>query len=88
MPYFGIFRLRHLKTIALFEISTLEFVTNAMFLAKKKHCKFEKTIVMFHISVIEFVQAQSFAQKTSNLGPKMPYMGIFNLKLEKTILGV
>ena len=43
---------------------------------------------MFHISVIEFVQAQSFAQKTSNLGPKMPYMGIFNLKLEKTILGV
>ena len=42
--------------------------------------KFRKMqIVIFEISTLEFVELQTFEkkQKCLNLGPKMPYLGIF-----------
>ena len=41
--------------------------------------EFEKHIVIFKISVLEFVLLQSWVQnyKSLNLGPKIPYLGIF-----------
>ena len=44
--------------------------------------EFENNIVIFEISTLEFVQLQNFAekQKCLNLGPKMPYLGIFDQK--------
>ena len=39
----------------------------------------KKTIVIFEISTFKFVWLQNFAkkQKCRNLGPKLPYLGIF-----------
>ena len=47
--------------------------------------EFENNIVIFEISTLEFVQLQNFAekQKCLNLGPKMPYLGIFGLQFQK-----
>ena len=41
--------------------------------------KFAKAIVIFEISALEFAIMQKFVQnkKTSNLGSKMPYLGVF-----------
>ena len=41
--------------------------------------EFEHIIVIFEISTLEFIQLQNFPkkQKCLNLGPKMPYLGIF-----------
>ena len=40
---------------------------------------FSKTIVIFEINTLELVYLQNVAkkQKCLNLGPKMPYLGIF-----------
>ena len=40
------------------------------------------TIVIFEVSTIEFVYLQNFTdkQKCQNLGPKMPYLGVFGLE--------
>ena len=49
--------------------------------------EFQKTIVVFEISILEFIYMQSFIQKqkkTSNLGPKIPYLGIFVLQFNKS----
>ena len=68
MPYLGIFGLEFHKTIAIFEINTLEFVYLKIF-AKKQKClhlgpkmpylgmfglKFQKTFVIFEISALKF----------------------------------
>ena len=44
--------------------------------------EFQKTIVVFEISTLEFVYLQNLArkQKCLNLGPKVPYFGIFGLE--------
>ena len=44
--------------------------------------EFWKTIVIFEISTFEFFKLQNFAkkQKCINLGPKMPFLGIFDQK--------
>ena len=44
--------------------------------------EFENNIVIFEISILECVYLQNFAkkQKCLNLGPKMPYLGIFGLE--------
>ena len=43
---------------------------------------------MFDISTLEFAWLQSFVkkQKYVNLGPKMPYLDIFELEISKTIV--
>ena len=43
---------------------------------------FRKTIVIFEISTVKVVCLQYFTkkQKCLNLGPKMPYLGIFGLE--------
>ena len=43
--------------------------------------KFEKTIAIFDINTLKFVQMRKFVdnKKKSNLGGKMPYMGIIRL---------
>ena len=48
----------------------------------------KKTIVIFEIRTLEFFNLQNFAkkQKCLNLGPKMPYLGIFGLEFQKTIV--
>ena len=40
------------------------------------------------MNTLEFVYVQNFAQKQKclNLGPKMPYLGIFGLELSKIIV--
>ena len=40
------------------------------------------TIVIFEVSTIEFVYLQNLTdkQKCQNLGPKMPYLGVFGLE--------
>ena len=40
------------------------------------------TIVIFEVRTIEFVYLQNFTdkQKCQNLGPKMPYLGVFGLE--------
>ena len=42
----------------------------------------ENNIITFEISTLEFVYLPNFAkkQKCLNLGPKMPYLGVFGLK--------
>ena len=49
--------------------------------------EFEKTVVIFEISTPEFVKKQNFVKnekwKCLNLGPKMPYLGIFGLEVLK-----
>ena len=69
MPYLSTFGQEFLKTIVIFEISTLEFVKLQNF-EKKQKClnlgpkmtylsifvvEFENNIVMFEISTLEFV---------------------------------
>ena len=46
--------------------------------------EFENAFVIFEISVLEFVLLQSYVQKQKslNLGPKMPDLGNFELKVE------
>ena len=41
-----------------------------------------KTIVIFEISTFKLVKLQNFVkkQKCLNLGPKLPYLGIFGLE--------
>ena len=43
---------------------------------------------MFEISTLEFVKIQSFVQikESLNFGPKIPYLGIFRLTIEKAIV--
>ena len=45
-------------------------------------------IVIFEISTLEFVELQTFEkkQKFLNLGPKMPYLGIFWMEFKKNIV--
>ena len=48
----------------------------------------ENNIITFEISTLEFVYLPNFAKKRKclNLGPKMPYLGVFGLELKiKTI---
>ena len=47
-----------------------------------------KTIVIFVISTLKFVYLQKFAtkQKCLDLGPKVPYLGIFGVEFWKTIV--
>ena len=48
--------------------------------------KFQKTNVVFEISILAFVNKQNFIQKqrkTVNLGPKIPYLGIFGQQFRK-----
>ena len=49
--------------------------------------EFEKTVVIFEINTLEFVKKQNFVKnkkwKCLNLGPKMPYLGIFGLEVLK-----
>ena len=47
--------------------------------------EFQKTNVEFEISILEFINMQSFIQnqKTLNLGPKIHYLGVFGLQLNK-----
>ena len=47
--------------------------------------EFQKTNAIFEISILEFVNMQSYIQKqkTLNLGPKIPYLGIFRLQFNK-----
>ena len=42
----------------------------------------ENNVVIFEISTLEFIQLQNFAEKQKylNLGPKMPYLGVFGLE--------
>ena len=50
---------------------------------------FRKTIYIFEISTLKFVYLQNFAKKPHkclNVGPKMPYLGIFGLEFKKTIV--
>ena len=44
--------------------------------------EFKNNIVIFEISTLEFVKLQNFAKKQNclNLGPKTPYLGIFDQK--------
>ena len=44
--------------------------------------EFENNNVIFKISSLEFVKLQNFAKKQTclNLGPKIPYLGIFDQK--------
>ena len=46
-----------------------------------------KAIVIFEIGTVKFVYLQNFTkkQKFLNLGPKMPYLGIFVQEFSKTI---
>ena len=46
---------------------------------------FKKTIVIFETSAVEFVYLQNFVRKRKylNLGPKMLYLGIFELDFSK-----
>ena len=48
--------------------------------------KFQKTNVVFEITILEFIYIQSFIQKqkTLNLGPKKPDLGIFVLQFNKS----
>ena len=50
--------------------------------------KKKKTIVIFEISNLEFVQMENLLkrQKCLNLGPKMPYLGVFGSEFLKKIL--
>ena len=45
--------------------------------------KFQKTILIFEIGNFDLVQLLNFVkkQKRLNLGPKMPYLGVFGLEL-------
>ena len=47
--------------------------------------EFSKTIVIFEISTLELVYLQNFVkkQKCLDLGPKMPYLGIFGQEFQK-----
>ena len=49
---------------------------------------FPKTIVRFEISTLKFVSLQKFLkkQKCLNLGPKIPFLGIFGLEFENNIV--
>ena len=49
--------------------------------------EFKKNIVIFEISTLEFVLLQNFEkkQKCLNLGPKIPYLGILELKFKKLL---
>ena len=84
------------KTIVIFQISTLKFVSLQNF-TKISKClnlepkmsnlgiwgpEFESNIVIFEISTVEFVCLQNFAkkQKCLNVGSKMPYLGTFDQK--------
>ena len=44
--------------------------------------EFENNIVIFEISTLVFAKLQTFAEKQKylNLGPKMPYLNIFDKK--------
>ena len=50
--------------------------------------EFEKNALIFEISTVAFVLLQNFPkkQKCLNLGPKMPYLGIFELEFKKTVV--
>ena len=102
--YLGIFAIKFLKTIVIFEISIFEFVQLQNFVKKQKclnlgpktsnlgifdqKCyisvflsnNFKNTIVIFEIIILKFTYLQKFTkkQKYLNLGPKMPYFGIFD----------
>ena len=64
MPYFGIFEKKN--------ASFLYFWGGTL----------ENTIVIFEINTLKFVHYENFTkkQKYLNLGPKMPYLGIFGLE--------
>ena len=64
MPYFGIFEKKN-ASLLYFWGGTLE-----------------NTIVIFEINTLKFVYYENFTkkQKYLNLGPKMPYLGIFGLE--------
>ena len=49
--------------------------------------EFEKQIVIFEISTLEFIYLQNFVKKRKclNLGPKIPYLGIFRLEFESIL---
>ena len=48
----------------------------------------EKTVLIFEISTFQLVKMQSFMLKGKkiNLGPKLPYWGIFGMELEKSVI--
>ena len=64
--------------IILHKIKTLKLWTENVYL-RISRLKFEKTIVLFEISTVEFVNIQKFVRSKimSNLGPKMPCLGVF-----------
>ena len=48
----------------------------------------ENAVVIIETSTLEFVLLQSLVQKQKslNLGPKMPYSGIFGLEFENIVI--
>ena len=50
--------------------------------------EFEKIIVIFKMSIFKFVKKQSFMlkEKALDLEPTMPYLGILDWDLKKTIV--
>ena len=50
--------------------------------------KIENAVVIIETSTLEFVLLQSLVQKQKslNLGPKMPYSGVFGLEFENIVI--
>ena len=97
--YLCIFRMQFWKIIPTFEIGSLEFFKMQRFIQDEKLipkypiCVFsrwnlkKKTFVAFDACILEFFKMAKFRwkPKTSNLRPKMPYLGISEAEFEKPI---
>ena len=80
IPYLGIFRLElevEVNELAIFEISTLEFVELGYFVPKREKKQTFQTFLL----CIEF-----YPRKSLNLGLQMFYLVIFALRLKENIV--
>ena len=101
MPYLGIFGEEFLKTIVIFEMSTLEFASPQNFPKKQKYLIWDQTCLIWVFLGKNFKKLLPYlksaasnlpyckiykARKIPKFVTKMPYLGIFRLKFKNNII--
>ena len=92
-------RLKFEKHSVIFEISAFELVKMQTVLPKEKTLNLEpkmlyllflgwnwKNLLSYKITNLKLMEKLGFMLKKLNLGPKMPYLGIFRMEFAKKLL--
>ena len=85
MPQLGFYRISFEKTIAIFQISTLEYVKMLSFIQKERPLNLAPEmldLVIFGMKFEDLQICQNAKTKALDLGPKILYLVIFVIEFE------